>query len=54
VVVHEAMTRTRTSNETERGEATEHPCAFCDTVFDASEQSTCPVCEAEVVLRGRR
>ncbi len=51
-MVHEAMTRTRTSNE--RGEATEHACAFCDTVFDASERSTCPVCEAEVVLRGKR
>jgi rubrerythrin len=42
------------STDDERPDADRHVCAFCSSTFDASERTTCPVCDAEVVLRGRR
>jgi predicted amidophosphoribosyltransferase len=30
-----------------------HVCAFCQTAFDSRER-VCPVCNAEIVLRGDR
>lgn len=32
----------------------EHVCAFCQAVFDVSETTDCPLCDAEVVVRGAR
>ncbi|UPV98770.1 hypothetical protein M0R88_09510 [Halorussus gelatinilyticus] len=53
VVGDEPMTTTLPTDD-ERTDPDRHVCAFCSSTFDASERTTCPVCDAEVVLRGQR
>ncbi|SHK84625.1 hypothetical protein SAMN05444342_2380 [Haladaptatus paucihalophilus DX253] len=31
----------------------DHVCAFCQTAFDSRDR-VCPVCDAEIVIRGDR
>ncbi|MFC7081475.1 hypothetical protein [Halorussus caseinilyticus] len=40
--------------ERRRTEATNHVCVFCGEKFDVGDRTTCPSCEATVVLRGTR
>ncbi|UPV76191.1 hypothetical protein M0R89_09095 [Halorussus limi] len=47
------MTAIRSTDD-EPTDTDRHVCAFCSSPFDASERTTCPVCDAEVVLRGQR
>ncbi|WP_435180258.1 hypothetical protein [Halorussus sp. AFM4] len=35
-------------------DAADHVCVFCGETFDPNERTTCPSCEATVVLRGSR
>lgn len=48
------MSTTDNVSETQRLTDSEHICAFCQATFDVTKTTTCPLCDAEVVLRGER
>ncbi|WP_192498328.1 hypothetical protein [Halorussus halophilus] len=48
------MSTTDNVSETRRLTDSEHVCVFCQGTFDVTQTTVCPMCDAEVIVRGER